>query len=321
MQPDLSISGRARGPRLAVVDVARGVAILAMIVYHAAFDLSANRLIAVDVIASWPWKVFARSIAGTFLLVVGISLVLATRNGLNARSFLRRLVILLVAAGLVSLATWWFDPPTFVFFGILHEIALASVLALPFLRLPLWLVTAAAVAVIALPFFYSADLFNLPALWWVGLSSEPPVTVDYVPVFPWFGVVLAGTVAGRLLVAHGGSLAAWRGEDRLSRLFKRAGRWSLVIYLVHQPLLVGAVSLYGALYPPDAAAVRASFTGQCTAACADAGERGAPACQALCGCMFDHLYGTDLFRLKSLADMTPDEEERWSVIVSACTAE
>src|SRR5690606_29598688 len=80
MQPDLSISGRARGPRLAVVDVARGVAILAMIVYHAAFDLSANRLIAVDVIASLPWKVFARSIAGTFLLVVGVSLVLATRN-------------------------------------------------------------------------------------------------------------------------------------------------------------------------------------------------------------------------------------------------
>jgi uncharacterized membrane protein len=316
----LSVADKARGPRLAVVDVVRGTAIAAMIVYHAAFDLSANRLIAVDVLDSLPWKIFARSIAATFLLVVGVSLVLATRRGFNTAGFLRRLVILVGAAGLVSLGTWWFDPGTFVFFGILHEIALASVLALPFLLLPSWLVAAVAAAVIALPFFYAADPFNHPALWWVGLSSEPPVTVDYVPVFPWFGAVLAGVVVGRLLVAYGGRLAAWAADDPASRLAVLAGRWSLVIYLVHQPLLVGALALYGALVPPSAAVVRASFAGQCVAACTGEG-RDTQACTVLCGCMFDHLYGTDLFRLKTLSDMTPEQEGRWATIVEACAGD
>jgi uncharacterized membrane protein len=313
----LSLDDRARGRRLAVVDVVRGVAIAAMIVYHTAFDLSANRLVAVDIIDSLPWKIFARSIAGTFLLVVGISLVLATRRGFNRDAFLRRLAILIGAAALVSFGTWWFDPGTFVFFGILHEIALASVLALPFLFLPSWLVAVVAAAVIALPFFYAADVFNLPALWWVGLSTEPPVTVDYVPVFPWFGVVLAGIVAGRLLVAYGGPLAAWRSSDPLTRFIARAGRWSLLIYLVHQPLIVGLLSLYGALMPPSAAVVRTNFTGQCVAACSSDG-RSVESCTALCGCMFDHLYGTDLFAMKSLADMSAEQKTRWEGVIDAC---
>ena len=72
-----------RGARLAAIDAVRGAAIAAMVVYHTAFDLSVRRLIPVDVTSNPGWVVFARLIAGTFLALVGVGLVLATRRGLN----------------------------------------------------------------------------------------------------------------------------------------------------------------------------------------------------------------------------------------------
>jgi uncharacterized membrane protein len=307
----------SRGPRLAPIDLARGVAIVAMVVYHTAFDLSADRLIAADVAGNLGWKVFARLIAGTFLFLVGVSLVLATRNGLNRSTFLRRLAFVAGGAVLVSIATWWFDPATFVFFGILHEIAAASVLALPFLSLPSTLVALVAAAIIAAPWFLANPFFDAPAFWWLGLSADPPVTVDYVPILPWFGVVLAGIVGGRLLVSYGGALWNWRPADPISKVLMIAGRWSLAIYLIHQPLIVAILYVYATLVPPSEAVVREGFTAQCVAACTSDG-RSAGECTSLCGCMFENLYGTDLFAMKSLAQMSPEQVERWDGIVDRC---
>jgi hypothetical protein len=72
--------------------------------------------------------------------------------------------------------------------------------------------------------------------------------------------------------------------------------------------------------PPSAAVVRTNFTGQCVAACSEDNGRSAESCTALCGCMFDHLYGTDLFQMKSLADMSPEQKTRWEGIIDACAA-
>jgi uncharacterized membrane protein len=312
-----SLGNGSRGSRLAAVDLARGVAIVAMVVYHTAFDLSADRLIATDVAGDLRWKVFARLIAGTFLFLVGVSLVLATRNGFNRGAFLRRLAFVAGGAFLVSIATWWFDPATFVFFGILHEIAAASVLALPFLSLPSTLVAPVAAAIIAAPWFLANPFFDAPAFWWLGLSADPPVTVDYVPILPWFGVVLAGVVGGRLLVSYGGALWNRRPADPISKFLMTAGRWSLAIYLIHQPLIVAALHVYATLVPPSEAVVREGFTAQCVAACTSDG-RGSGECTSLCGCMFENLYGTDLFAMKSLAQMSPEQMERWDGIVDRC---
>jgi uncharacterized membrane protein len=305
-------------PRLAAIDFARGAAIVAMVVYHAAFDLSAARLIATDVSSDLAWKLFARLTAGTFLFIVGFSLVLATRGGFRRDAYLRRLALIAGGAALVTISTWWFDPATFVFFGILHEIALASVLALPFLRLPTAIVALAAAAVLALPWYFASPVFDWWPLWWVGLSTAPPVTVDYVPLFPWFGVVLAGIVGGRLLVTYGQRLWRFRPEGAPWTWLIVAGRWSLVIYLVHQPLLVGAVSLAARIAPPNEAVVRTNFMGECTAACT--ADRDAATCMAFCGCMFSRLYGTPLFAKNSFADMTPADRDEFDGILAACTA-
>lgn len=305
-------------PRLAALDLARGVAIVAMVAYHAAFDLSMARLIAVDVPSDLGWKILARLTAGSFLLIVGISLVLATRTGLDRGAFLRRLALIVGAAALVSLSTWWFNPRSFVFFGILHEIALASVLALPFLRLPSLLVAGAAAFFAGLPWFFSAPIFAEWPLLWVGLAPEPPVSVDYVPVFPWFGVVLAGIVAGRFLVGYGGPLWRWRPTSPPLAWLMIAGRWSLVIYLVHQPLLVGAVSLAAMVLPPNEGIARTNFLGACQPACGP--NRDAPTCTAFCNCMFDGLWGTPIFAKDTFEEMTPEERVTFDALLATCDA-
>jgi uncharacterized membrane protein len=275
--------------RLAVIDVLKGVAILAMIVYHFAWDLSAYQLIAVDVTGDLGWRIFARSIAGTFLALVGINLVLAARKGFRPGPYFRRLGIILVAALLVSLGTWWLDPATFVFFGILHLIVVASLLALPFLRAPLWLSLAAAIVFLAGPHFLTGPFFDAPAWYWLGLSANPPPTVDYVPVFPWFGVVLLGIAAGRLILANPGvPLWRWPASGRLSRALAFAGRWSLAIYMIHQPILIGGLMLVAPLLGPSQAALERQLLGEYEASCAAVGYDRA-VCDAYAACILAEL--------------------------------
>ena len=308
-----------RGARIAAIDALRGVAIVAMVVYHAAFDLSARSLIGVDVIRDTGWVIFARSIASTFLLLVGVGLVLATQHGLKVRPFLRRFALIAGGACLVSLVTWWVEPDAFVFFGILHQIALASVLALPFLRLPSAVVAVVAAAVVALPYLYTSPFFDWPPLWWIGLSATMPVTVDYVPVFPWFGVVLFGIIIGRLLVSDfvDSPFAHWRPANVLGKAAVQAGRWSLAIYLIHQPILYGLLWAASPFVKPDETVLQRNFQDQCTQACHLQG-RDDTTCNTFCGCMITNLAGTDLMSVRSLKDLSDAQSARWQGILRTC---
>src|SRR5690606_39495359 len=94
-------------------------------------------------------------------------------------------------------------PAGLIFFGILSQLALASVLGLMFLRLPAVFTALVAILVVIAPFYLRSPFFDHPALWWIGLSGTPPRSNDYVPVFPWFGAVLAGIVVTKLAAASG----------------------------------------------------------------------------------------------------------------------
>lgn len=278
-----------RAPRLVVIDVLKGVAIAAMIVYHFAWDLSAYQLVAVDVTNELGWRIFARTIAGSFLALVGINLVLAMRRGFRPLPYFRRLVIILAAALLVSFGTWWLDPNTFVFFGILHLIFAASILALPFIHAPVWLTLAAAVFFLAGRHVLMSPFFDSPAWYWLGLSPNPPPTVDYVPIFPWFGVILLGVAAGRLILANPGvPLWHWPATGRLSRILATAGRWSLAIYLIHQPVLIGGLMLVAPMLGPSEAALRRQVFNEFEASCAAVGyDR--EICEAYAACILTEL--------------------------------
>lgn len=310
------IATENRLPRIAAVDALRGVALAAMIVYHFAWNLSDLGIVAVDVRYDPGWTAFARTIAGTFIGLAGVSLVLATRRGLRRRPYLIRLAKIVAAAILISAGTFWFVPHAYVFFGILHLIAFASVAALPFIRLPAAIVLLAGIAVLALPFFFRSELFSAPLLWWVGLTPRPPASIDYVPVFPWFALALFGVVIGRVLVDSGTEsvFARWVPSNLLARLPVTAGRWSLLIYLVHIPVIVAVLTLFAA---PDARTQAATFTRECVTSCRATG-REPPVCEIYCGCVLTGIEEAG-FLPKALAGrMTAEESNRWLVIVNQC---
>src|SRR6218665_519880 len=101
-----------------------------MMAYHLCWDLSYFRFIAADVGYDPTWVAIARSILATFLFLVGVGLVLGHGNGIRWRSFWRRWLFLVAGALIITLATWFTFPQSFVYFGVLHAIALFSLMGL-----------------------------------------------------------------------------------------------------------------------------------------------------------------------------------------------
>lgn len=218
--------------RVAWIDRARGVALVAMIIYHASFDLSLFGVVEWRVSSAPYWRGFAIAIAATFIALSGLSLALSARGGIRWRSFARRLALLVAAAAAVTVGTW-VAMGTPVTFGILHAIAVFSVLALPFLRAPVWVPAVLAVVVFALPLAVQSEAFSPAVLYPLGLDPTPRPSFDYEPIFPWFAAMLAGIAAAPFVPLPRSTPA----RDVLARM----GRHSLAIYLLHQPILFGAL--------------------------------------------------------------------------------
>ena len=315
------MSDSRNATRMPLVDVARGCGIVMMVLYHAAWDLSWFGYLQTDVGTDPLWKAFAWLTAGLFLVVVGVSLVLGTTGrGVDRGRFLRRLAVLVAAAAAVSLATRWLFGDTWVFFGILHHIAVASVLGLAFLRLPAAATAMVALLVLAMPRMVSLSLFDLPGLQWLGLGTFVPASNDFVPLFPWFAPVLAGIVVGRLLRSRPRlrELAARPRDGHVGRWLRLAGRHSLLIYLLHQPLLYGATSLLHQVWPPPSPALSDSELMQrCVNGCRHGGGN-APACELRCACAERTLMTERLWRPAMSGTLAPEEHERTRELLAVC---
>lgn len=229
-------SGTAIKRRVPLIDVLRGVALAAMAVYHFAWDLSFFSLVDLGVTENPLWIAFARSIAGSFLALVGVSLYLGHANGVKWKPFLRRLAMIVAAALAISIASYLADPDGVILFGILHCIAVSSVIGLLFLRAPLALVIAAAIGCLIAPSFLTSPAFNGLGLVWLGLASDVLPSNDYNPLLPWFGMVLTGIAVARVIPRD--KWPSWQPHDIVTRGLALIGRHSLLFYLVHQPVLL-----------------------------------------------------------------------------------
>jgi uncharacterized membrane protein len=243
------------------VDCLRGVAISLMLISNFLFDLVyfAGQTQLQSGLLDW----FARFVAGTFIAVAGVSLTLSQPRpdsrvaspvmpesdlvqhpGQGFARVLRRGFTLLGLGAVVSGATWLVAGNQMVIFGVLHLIGAGRILAYPFLGHPRLsfmvglLVMAAATVTSRLRLAHSWFL-------WLGLQPHDFISVDYTPLIPWFGVMLIGVTLGTLL--YPGGQPRWQVPD-----FSRAwpirplswcGRRSLLIYFVHQPILLAGIAL------------------------------------------------------------------------------
>jgi len=229
-----------QAPRVEGLDALRGVAIVAMVVYHFCFDLRYFGVARWDFEHDIRWLAARTLILSSFLLIAGISAALARRDPAADARWPRHVAVIGGAALLVTAASAMMFPRSFIWFGVLHAIALSLLLARPLIDRPR-AALAAGVIVIAAGVMLSSQHFDNRMLGWLGFMTGKPMTEDYVPLFPWSGVLFLGIAAGHALVASNFAMLA--PLARMPRALRFLGRHSLAVYLVHQPLLLGGLGL------------------------------------------------------------------------------
>lgn len=274
------------------VDVARAVALLAMASYHFSWDLEFFGYLEPGTANTGLLKLYARCIASTFLILAGMGLYWVHERDFRLRKIIKRLVKVGGAALLISIATWFATPQGWIFFGILHQIALASLLGLAFIRLPIVANFAIAALCVAAPHYMRSESFNAPLLYWVGLSTRVPLSNDYVPLFPWFGAFLGGIGLAQLVQRFGLRLFLSPSTAQNFRVYKilaATGRHSLAFYLVHQPVLIALVWSFSQILPPPKDDPGVTFINECSYSCMSDGTEEQQFCDRYCGCMLSSL--------------------------------
>lgn len=228
-----------QGDRIVIVDLARSAALLGMIVFHFVTDLELFELIEPGTTLQGGWYVMARVVAGSFLFLVGISLVLAHGRGIRWRPFWRQIALIAGAALIISVVTYVAMPDSFVYFGILHVIVVAKLAGLLVVTRPAWLAALAAAFVLGVWVRFGLTLPLDPWLGWTGLAARPRPALDLIPIFPWLAPMFLGIVVAKLV-----DMRALPGpRTRFARALAWPGQHSLAVYLLHQPVLIGLLWL------------------------------------------------------------------------------
>ena len=307
--------------RIFAIDLYRGIALLAMASYHLLWDLADFGYLDPGYPATgWP-KIYARAIAASFIFLAGFSLVLSHGNGIRWRPFWIRLAKIVLAAIVVTVATTLVMPRGLIYFGILHSIALSSLVGLAFLRVNRVLMVLLAALVIAAPLYVSHPLFDIPALWWVGLSPNNRPSFDYVPFLPWFGPFLLGMAAARtgpILRALRQSGLWITDHNPITRMLSFISRHSLTFYLVHQPVLISIVFAVTLVAPPAKPDPVASYLESCESGCADNEDQ--TLCKRFCQCTLEELQAENLFAPFQSGAISIDDNARIKGIAVECSS-
>jgi uncharacterized membrane protein len=231
--------------RFPEIDLARGVAVIMMVVFHTAFDLAYLGIVPLPV-GEGGLRLLALATAALFLFLVGISLSISSahaREVLSYRDFVlkylrRGFLVLLLGLG-ITVVTWLILPGGYIIFGILHLIGLAILLS-PLYTGRYWANLFLGAAIVALGPLV-AGLQGSPLLLWVGVQPSSFYSVDYTPVFPWLGVVLLGVFFGMTVYPSGKRPTTFRTIT--FRPLQFLGRHSLAVYLIHQPVIISVLLL------------------------------------------------------------------------------
>jgi uncharacterized membrane protein len=217
--------------RNAALDLIRSLAIVLMVIFHFIYDLKYFGWLTWDIPDGDGWKHFRYVILTLFFICIGVSLVYSHKQQIHTKKFITRLVKVAIGAGLITLVSLVIFPQSWIYFGVLHFIfiaSLCSILLVPYPRLSL---------IVGVCIIIAELLGLLDKRWPFSYFSEslPSYTVDYVPLFPWLGVILLG-----ITLAHSRWLNHYNFKFKSDKSIRRLswpGKHSLIIYLIHQPLL------------------------------------------------------------------------------------
>jgi len=241
------------------IDCLRGFAVILMLIYHFLYDLDFFGLADVE-LRSGTFYYIGRGAAFLFILISGIALSISHSRALASRAsgepvenfsrYLKRGLRLFSMGLVITGVTWIFFPGQYILFGILHFFGVSALLAYPFLKYEKEnLLFGLFFGLIG---FYLKDrVFGFSALLWLGFRPEGFATLDYFPLFPWFGVLLTGIFLGNSLYKNGKRQFKAPEADKFpgQKPLSWIGKHSLSIYFIHQPLFIGLLILSGLLDP------------------------------------------------------------------------
>lgn len=223
--------------RIWELDAFRGLCVLGMVAVHFVYDL-------VELYALVPWDyspVFhlVKDWGGIlFILLSGICATLGSRSvrrGLQV--FACGMLCTAVTAGMYLLD--FADVSIVIYFGVLHCLGVCMLLWPLFKKWPAWALALTG-AVLAAAGIVLERTVQVSFPWLVPLGILYPgfVSSDYFPLIANLGFFLLGAFLGRTVYGKNASLfPKVRQENPLVRFFTGCGRWSLPIYLLHQPVL------------------------------------------------------------------------------------
>jgi uncharacterized membrane protein len=178
--------------RYLFIDNLRGIAFLFMVIHHIFYFKD----LANDYTTSYADNIFVQS-SGTlartlFIFLVGLSLSIPNKKEFNIKKRLNRSLEILVNAGIISFITYMYYPEVFVRFGVLHFIALASLLGSYFIDKKQLTVVFMLVFILLKPLSVNNSIIDTITGAKLNYSM-----MDYFPLFPWFGLLLFGLHVGQ----------------------------------------------------------------------------------------------------------------------------
>jgi len=239
--------------RYGAVDALRGVAMVWMTIFHFCFDLSHFGYWPQDFLADPFWTTQRTLIVSLFLCCAGLGQAVAWQRRVKWRPFFRRWGQVVACAVLVTVGSFFMFPRSFIYFGVLHGVAVLLLIVRLTAGWGRWLWLAGLLAVLSPclavwvlegPLSALAGAFNSRALNWLGWVTQKPYTEDYVPLFPWLGVMWWAMAGGQWLLARRPGWVSRRLPRSVAPL-AWLGRHSLSYYMLHQPVMIGALMLFG----------------------------------------------------------------------------
>ena len=240
--------------RFIELDILRGFAIGLMIFLHLLWDLDYFGIVPLN----HQIYQFQEIVPITFFLLVGICLVVGknknpNKTPLEQKNYNKHLImrgIKIFGFGIaITIVTVIFMPDRPIIFGVLHFIGLSIILILPFLKLKYYNVPIAFLIIFVGILIGMYPIEN-PTVFHLVLGFHQAniwsYTIDYFPLIPWFGVILLGVVLGDILYKDNKrkfnlpDLSKYSSFKALSWI----GKHSLVIYLLHQPVISGMLFIF-----------------------------------------------------------------------------
>ncbi len=230
--------------RILWIDVFRGISILAMIIFHFAFDLMFFGFTKPNLIYQPDWQLFQRTIASSFLFLAGLSLFITHQAQINWKSFFRRYGATTAFAILISILTYFLFETEMIRFGILHVISASGLIGLFLLRLNSLSLVLLAFSIFLINLLISKPLEDHNIWHWIIYTPKTPSSLDYRPIIPWIVPFILGMASFQLFKKWGLLEYNYNISFRELSLLSWLGRNSLIIYLLHQPILFAGFLLF-----------------------------------------------------------------------------